>query len=453
MSNMREPQWLALAETEDIYDISKVVSGINPSARIQFMDSANALRTKLLELPSKSSCVIIAPQISGVSGINIAAALSRDKRAQQVMLAGHKVSGSMRSRATQAGIDMVVDLDEYRLAAYQRTSPVQGRSDGGLPTSALEPRRTQRHPVISFCSGRGGVGKSSLVALAAGLATTWNLRVGLIDLDLSFGNLYHKFGLSELPDLTRFLGVVKSDREQLGCSVAKGDLSCNRQQYLSHTDDGQTQEVIYLEHAARPHEQLFLIGPCRLPEESELVFAEIAQMIESLSSQLDVVFIDCPTTITDGCAQALQSSDRVLLVGDNDNVEASGINRVASFAIRLGVARTRLVRLDNFVTPKQKNKVHLVSDQGLEAVHIYKVFDGGADFSDALMAGETMQLLYSDNPCVSSMRELVGHLLRDLGCISEKNEQAHKQGLSRSGGANSQREKKVGWFHGRREAK
>ena len=50
-------------------------------------------------------------------------------------------------------------------------------------------------PVVAFVSGRGGVGKTSLVAMMATVAGSWGMRVALCDLDLSCGNLYSCFGV------------------------------------------------------------------------------------------------------------------------------------------------------------------------------------------------------------------------------------------------------------------
>ena len=150
---------------------------------------------------------------------DLAAAVARDANARTVMLMGRGVSGSVRSRAVRAGIDAVIDLDEVgdlpaggaandggRLARPPALAapPVEVPLDADIPGA----------PIVTFCSGRGGVGKTALVATAAAMAARWGMSVCALDLDLSCGDLFSCFGLPGGSDLARLASELAAGRSQ-----------------------------------------------------------------------------------------------------------------------------------------------------------------------------------------------------------------------------------------------
>jgi pilus assembly protein CpaE len=204
---------------------------------------------RMAECASGERSALIGLSKSGVSDVNLAAAIASDGHAEKVVLALRSPSGSLRSRAARAGIDLVVDLDgvspapSAEMDAAPVPEPLQN-GDGGrisaAPGPALAPEGA-RAPILTFCSGRGGVGKTSVVACAAVAAASWGMRVEVVDLDLSCGNLYAMLGLARGTDLSRLSAEDLGDSERLGRLGAP----CG--------------------------ERIRVWGPCERPETSELV--------------------------------------------------------------------------------------------------------------------------------------------------------------------------------------
>jgi Mrp family chromosome partitioning ATPase len=70
--------------------------------------------------------------------------------------------------------------------------------DSRKPESLLEKPHEQSHikKVVAVCSGKGGVGKSLVTALLAVLAQRRNLKVGILDADITGPSIPKAFGLT-----------------------------------------------------------------------------------------------------------------------------------------------------------------------------------------------------------------------------------------------------------------
>lgn len=261
----------------------------------------------------------------------------------------------------------------------------------GKPTSFEIPRRaTERTlpaaPIITFVSGRGGVGKTSLVAVMSTIAASWGVRVAACDLDLSCGNLCGLLGVRHAVDLAESIGDA-------------------------HVTD---EEV--LAAATRVSQNLELWGPCAKPEMAEVVYPQVERLLNVLSSRFDLVLVDSSTTITDAVAQAVQQCDRLVITVDGRLGSASSQARVASFAVRLGVARTRMVRLANRCGPHGKGEPAINrADVGLETARPLRVMDGGAEVSDCLADGRPSDLVDLGSRFAESSATALAMLLSELG--------------------------------------
>lgn len=308
---MSQQRWYVCADGEGATWLASAVSQVHGTRDVRVGSDPWELRKALLaELPGSSSVAILTG-CQGMEPINLAAALVRDAHAREVVLVCDGATGSLRSRARRAGVTRVVEASE--LASAVRVG-AKGQEHGKAPARKASawtaggesdqmgdldepdclgmtaPSRPvtgmPQAPVLVFASGRGGVGKTTLVAVAAHVAESWGMRVAIVDFDLAFGNLFGFLGLDGPADLAP-LGAV---REDLPSAIVR----CGRK-----VDDS-----------------VALWGPCVRPELAETVQPHAGSILRTLSSRYDLVLVDTSTTWGDAIAQGVQCCDRLLLVAD-----------------------------------------------------------------------------------------------------------------------------------------
>lgn len=398
-------EWAVLCGEKDREAVMRVVGTIDREGVARLAPSADALRGMVMAAEPGGLGVVVGPLDEGISDINVAAAVASDGNARCVVLARPEASGSLRSRAARAGIDLVVDISGLEEGA--RTSDESASGCGGRvadeptpPPPSERPRPVEatrseggHAPVLTVCSGRGGVGKTTVAAAMAGVAARWGMRVCLLDLDLSCGNAYSCFGLSSGTDLS-----VLAGRDALG----EKDL-----------------DRLYVSAGAG----VSLAGPCAKPEASELAMAGAGELIGRASEAFDLVLVDTSTTFTDAVAQAAQRADRLLVVSDGRPGTLSSLARTGGLAVRLGVARTRIARLENRSDPRGRANLALGrAEVGLEAARVYRVVEGGGEVADLMAAGRVADLVEPGYPFADSVASTLAQLLAELGCLPECDE-------------------------------
>ena len=437
-------RWIGFCSKSSMADTRRALKHLDLRAQVAFAISPEDMRARINET---TSCMgaIVGPLEGPLSPINIAAALVRDGVAENVVLVVQGMTYDLKRRAERAGIRTVIDLrdvpvepmdnlDEPELPdddlptmvvgiapAWNYEPLQQSRSEAGnlledglsarddltaeglvstLPRRELadfvagqggdekssQPAATT--PVIAFVSGRGGVGKTSVVAMMATVAARWGLRVGLCDLDLSCGNLYSCFGAPNSSDLARFAGegdggTVEDCRSNVGEGIA-------------------------------------LWGPCAQPEMAELVYPHTGELLAKLRDLCDLVLVDTSSTFTDAVAQAAQLCDRLVITVDGRSGAAVAQARVAALAVRLGVARTRIVRLANRCGPHGRGEPEINrADRGLETARPLRVLDGGPEVADCLAEGKAGELLDLGSRFAESSSAALATLLSELGRLPD----------------------------------
>ncbi|WP_273394551.1 MinD/ParA family ATP-binding protein [Thermophilibacter mediterraneus] len=399
-------EWVVLCDERELTSVERAIRTIDPAPDVEAVGTADALRRAVLEAAPGALGAVAGPVRGGVTDVNLAAAVARDGNARCVALAARGVSGSLRSRAARAGVDHVLDLDDLgggpdvgaprgdggRLGGASRSvpPPPPRRADAlaapGMPASEPTGDVAGRAPVIVVCSGRGGVGKTAVAAVAAARAAGWGMRVCALDLDLSCGNLYSCFGLPRGSDLARLADAPAVTPELLG-------------------------------HLCVPvTAELDVVGPCERPESSELAMAGTGELVRMLALERDLVVVDTSTTFTDAVAQVAQLADRLLVVSDGGPATTAALARTSGLAVRLGVARTRVARLDNRANPRERTNFLLGrAEVGLEAARVFRTFEGGAEVRDLLAEGRALELAELDSPFSESVGAVVAQVLAELG--------------------------------------
>lgn len=420
---MMRHEWSVLCPEEEQAVMLAALRVIDSQAECEFAQDADDLRRRMAESARGERSALIGLTRSGVSDVNLAAAIASDGQAEKVVLALRSPSGSLRSRAARAGVDQVFDLDGVSPvpSAEEVAAPASGlltECDGGRASAALEPASALagvRAPIIAFCSGRGGVGKTSVVACAAVAAASWGMRVEAVDLDLSCGNLFAAMGLARGADLSRLSTDDFEDKERLGRLGAP----CG--------------------------ERIRVWGPCERPEASELAAPIVPKLLGALARESDLVLVDTSPTFSDAVAHAVRESDRVVLVHDRRPGSLAALARTSGLVVRLGVARTRIARLENRVDVRDRTDPSFGrAEVGLEAARAFTALDGGDEVSDYLGYGDAAGLMEVGSPFAESVAACLAQLLQELGALPQvEAAQRAAEGLA---------PRRKGFFGRRREA-
>ena len=102
-------EWVGYCIDEGIGDLQRAAGTLGALDELSMAYDADELRRMVRDSEVGSLGVIVGMTSDGVSDVNLAAAIARDGRARVVALVRRGASGSLRSRARNAGIDLVLD--------------------------------------------------------------------------------------------------------------------------------------------------------------------------------------------------------------------------------------------------------------------------------------------------------------------------------------------------------
>lgn len=443
--------WIALCDEKARDSLRGALGAHDPSARLSFAGDAQELRQWAQEANGELG-VMVGPLAGSISSVNVAAAIAHDESASCVALATHEPTTDLAKRAKQAGIDQLVDLGAWEEGGCEVEEPLlpsdevptmlfPSKEPGDISALLSVPRvddranaldlkgvaktcdqpapephveeRARPHrvgngadhggdgqsrreltmkkaPVVALFSGRGGVGKTSIVATMGHAASSWGLHVALCDLDLPFGNLYSCFGLSGPASMLDASGAMLADEHKL------------------------------IEAGVHISEGLELWGSTTRPEMSELVAPHVEDLLDMLARSHDLVLVDTSSTFDDAVAQVAQACDRMLLVADGRPGSNVAQARLGSLAVRLGVARTRIACVANRCSARGKGDASVNrSDVGLETARVFRVTDGGNEVASCLARGNPAELFELGSRFADSTSHALAQLLAELGALPE----------------------------------
>lgn len=134
---------------------------------------------------------------------------------------------------------------------------------------------------IVVTSGKGGVGKTTVVTHLAYSLSQLNKRVVALDLDFGLSNLDVAFGVEEK------IVYTASDVIEGRCRVKQALVECDKNLYMIASSSA---------------------------FKSEISGQNVKLLIEGLKSNFDYVLIDCPAGIDFGFRRAVSCADGVILV-------------------------------------------------------------------------------------------------------------------------------------------
>lgn len=247
-----------------------------------------------------------------------------------------------------------------------------------------------RAPMVTVISGRGGCGKTTLVASMAACAARAGLRAAVLDFDLMFGNLHALLGVSPFKGLE---GVS------------------------AHAEDGLITESDIEGAAMRVGPGLTLWGSCGEAERAELMGTSAEQLVEVLRGAADVIFVDTSVTWGDTVAMAVEECDRCIVVGTAGASTVVSTRRVIELAQRLGVPTTRMTSVFNRVGARGCSEDQALQfEMGVSLRSRARIPDGGEEVAGMLSFGHVDSLVAGSSPFARSIRTFTSEMLRELGC-------------------------------------
>lgn len=339
---------------------------------------------------------IAAPTSVGTAGTSrSAAAPAADKAVAAPNTSLHAASSLSLSLPSITNESTSLSLDAHQSSVKSENAaetPV-GEEDAHYPRGQA--------PIICFTSGRGAMGKTTLACATAALFAQAHVRCALIDLDLSCGNAARAFGIEHPFDLARLYASP---------------------QLLEIID----KSAVYV------NDNLALWGPCEKPETAELVNDAIPALISYATNNFDVVVIDTSTTFTDAACQAVQAADRVMIIHDDMYDALSSLGRTSALVVRLGVARTRICRVQNYANAHAKLDFDFARGEiGLEGASVYGICDGGSDIGELMSLGNMLDICAGNSTFIKSMQTMVTELAHSLR-IDLKPDHEHARTASKS---------------------
>ena len=350
-----------------------------------------------------ASCDDVAP-------INLAAALKRDRADRCVCLVAFEGTGSLKSRASAAGIDASLTrqafVDRYArrkhrsagedclkdaeareraLASLGRAAPprtadgarerASGPSslsgEGSQPRRATAPIRKGAGFLMPVVSGSGGAGKSTVAALSALLAQRLGHRTLLLDFDLQFGDMPELLGKEAVLAVDDVL-AAPARIERLGAEEGFPAL---------------------------------LAAPKRL-EQSEAVAARASELLDQLLARFDVVVCNTGAAWAEQHAVLLERSSTALFLIDQRASSLRACRHALDLCARCGIATGPFQFAVNRCA---KNALFTSIDVScaLHGAPVIELAEGGGDVEELLGVGMPMELLASRNALCASIEEML----------------------------------------------
>lgn len=370
--------------------------------------------------------------------INLAAALKRDTGERTVLLIAAQTNGSLRSRASSAGIDGIIDAkglaERYASRKHRRDGdaraagadagagaaagaagampgyggadaapvaaspiaqdasartgapradrfPVEGWPASSGPRNGAAPKAPpdKRAYILSVVSASGGTGKSTVAVLSALIAQSLGCRTLIIDADLQFG------------DTAQLLG----ENNPVRIDQALRDRSCLER--LTPAGD-------------RP---ALLAAPVGI-EDAEQFAGLLPELIGAVSPRFDVIVVNTGAFWTEGHIRLLELSSNTLFLLDQRPACLRATRRALELCARCGVAATPFLFAVNRCS-KGGMLTSLDISCGLNGARVVELRDGGREVPELLGAGLADELMNARNAlCLSLQAFLVDILPKGL---------------------------------------
>jgi pilus assembly protein CpaE len=253
-----------------------------------------------------------------------------------------------------------------------------------LRRSAGASDRRHRGKVILFAHAKGGVGTTCLaVNTAVLLAAQSSMPVGLLDLDLEFGDSAVYLNLHP----NRTLADLKGPPAAL-------------------VDEGSFEGFVTESGSVR------LVVGSDFPERAELVTLPAIQLaIDRLSATCQYVLIDAPASFSERTLTALDTCDLICLVTSGSLPSLKATRRCLGLFATLGVEPQRVRLILNIST---KHAIDTASATKLLGRHPDFVIQNSESLDRAASGGRPLVTADPDDPLVAHLRKLADSIVTSV---------------------------------------
>ncbi len=364
--------------------------------------SALEARQSLRLSPASQEVWVVASD--DVDPINLAAALKKDAQEQEVHLVSFENSGSLQSRARAAGLDGMLNQQDFieRYSHHkQRGSSrpadlgqaelyhaswgslvTEGNVFSEEPSSKVAPRSeglrvvsSRTAPVFTVLSASGGSGKSTVAALTAYFTQGLGYNTVLLDADLQFGDLHfllgeeHPLAIDEVVESPYKLEQLRSE-------------------------------------GMRP---VLIAAPRRL-EQSETLLQEIPPLLDRLKVKFEVVVVNTGSFWTEQHALLLERSSTALFVLDQRPASMRACRHALDLCARCGIATHPFLFTLNKCS-RNSPMTSIDASCALQGARVVELQDGGQEVDELLGAGMPLELINARNSLCLSIEQMVLDLL------------------------------------------
>ncbi|OLO38945.1 hypothetical protein BTR23_10385 [Alkalihalophilus pseudofirmus] len=242
------------------------------------------MKTELVN--AKGNVIVIGPN-SNQDPYEICQELSRQFPLTAVILVLSKNDIDYKKAMFSGAVDVVdIENDEQEFV----DSIIKAEKVVNLKLQGDHGVEEKQAKVITICSTKGGVGKTTISVNLAVALNKHNLKVAVIDLDLQFGDVALLF--DQQPNHTIYDWV-------------KG----------SYENGDKSYESFLLKNKLG----IDILAAPTLPEFAELITGEhIAYLLDSMKKEYDVIIVDTPPAFVETSLVALEHSDFILLIASLD---------------------------------------------------------------------------------------------------------------------------------------
>ena len=247
-------------------------------------------------------------------------------------------------------------------------------------SSSRSPRVTSTRPtapLLTFVSGSGGVGKSTLSLTSAWLASLAGVKTALVEADLQFGDFGCWLGLDD-------------------------DEAC--------LDAGLAAEPVHLA------DDLVLYKAPPFPEVAEEVADDVAALVGAIRRAYDLVVCDTGSLWSGLNASLVSTSSIVACVADGRPASVMACVRALELCTRIGAASSRCVTVYNRYCGKSR-LTHKEVESALGGGHVSDVSEGRGIVDSLMSVGAVDDLVASGNPMVTGVDAFLCEVLPRVGIV------------------------------------
>ncbi len=253
---------------------------------------------------------------------------------------------------------------------------------------------TQNTRIILICSGKGGVGKTTLTANLGIALARQGAKTAVLDADFGLRNLDLLLGLENR--------IVYTAQEVL-------EETCRLDQAI-------------VKHKQEPNLALLPAGNPRMLE--WLKPDDMKRIVSLLSDQFDFVLIDCPAGVEDGFKNAVAASKEAIIVTNPEVSAVRDADRVIGLLNTNGVEPIKLVL--NRVRPKMIASQEMLSVEDVKDILALPLLGLVLEDEQVIVStnrGEPLTLSGSNSPAARCYTNIAQRLLgEDIPLIDPSKE-------------------------------